>query len=47
MKAIVKITVTDSDARYAREVRFLGIPIFYLLKLNVKTKNEADGKEKN
>ncbi len=40
MKAILKITTIESDTRWAKEIRFLGIPIWHEMELDVRNKTE-------
>ena len=38
--ALIKISIIASDTRWAKEIRFLGIPVFLIRELNVKTQND-------
>ena len=38
--ALIKISIIESDTRWAKEIRFLGIPVFLIRELNVKTQND-------
>lgn len=37
MKALLQVTTIESDTRWAKEIRFLGIPVYLERELNVKS----------
>ena len=36
--AIIQVSIIDSDTRCAKEIRFLGIPVYLIRELDVKTR---------
>ena len=40
MKALLQVTTIESDTRWAKEIRLLGIPIWHEMELNVRSQKE-------
>lgn len=36
--AIIQISIIESDTRWAKEIRFLGIPVYLIRVMDVKTR---------
>ena len=43
--AVIKISVIDTDTRWAKEIRFLGIPVYLVRVLDLKTKKTPERRQ--